>query len=69
MEFYLLYIVRFLTPDVDISLELERVVSLCAPCLSGGVRRALSHEVDIFGTWVRVSSLVVVFLVSLPPSV
>lgn len=42
MEFYLLYIVRFLTPDVDISLEPERVVSLCTSCLSGGVPWALS---------------------------
>lgn len=41
MEFYLLYIVRFLTPDVHISLEPERVVCLCTSCLSGGVRWAL----------------------------
>lgn len=33
---------ELLTPDVDISLELERMVSLCTSCLSGGVQWALS---------------------------
>lgn len=58
---------EILTADVDISGTGKN--GLCSSCLSGGVQGALPREGGCLGTWVSISSLVVVFLVSLPPFV